>query len=185
MRTLALVSLALATALVAPGCSTAIKEGAGLALGAKGTYLSTRPLAAAQESRPLGAYRRFELGTITDDIGGKAPAALLGHLPEAFAEQIRSKKLPNDPTGKTLVLRGRIIHYESSDMLGIATGPLEEVIVRAEMVDKETGAVLAEANCICRTTARVNVGVKSKAQGLAKAIVGWIDNRYPKDQRVD
>jgi len=185
MRHLVLLSVLATATFFVGGCSRAIGEGAGLVLGAKGTYIPTQPLAASKEARPLGAYRRFELGPITDGIGGKVPAGLLGYLPAELDSQLRSKKLPNDPAGKTLVLRGEIIHYESADLVGIALGPLEQVIVRMEMVDKETGSVLAVANCVGRTKEGVNLGVKSKAQGLAKAIAGWIDNRYPQDQRVD
>jgi len=181
---LTLVVLA-AAAILAPGCGTAIKETVGLATGAKGTYLAIQPISADKEDRPLGPYERFELGPLVDDIGGKVPAELLQRLPAEFDLKLKDKKLPNKPAGKTLLIRGKIIHYESSGMVGIALGPLEQVIVRTEFVDKDSGKVLAVANCIGRTTERVNVGVKEKAQGLAKALAGWIDARYPKDKRTN
>ena len=185
MTKLAPLGLLVAVAtLAAPGCtSTILKEGAGVALGAKGTYMPIQPLAPDKASQPLGVYKRFELGPVTDGIGGKVPADFVGFLPDEFAEEIKKAKLPDEPAGKTLIIRGTIIHYESAGTLGFALGPLEEVIVLTEFVDKDTGAVLGKGNCIGRTTARVNAGVKKKAQGLAKAFVKWIDSRFPDDQK--
>ena len=173
----------LALTLTATGCMTVVKEGAGLAMGAKGTYMPIKPIAADKDARPLGVYRRFELGAITDEIGGKSPPRLLTLLPGALQEQLRKAKLPNDAAGKTLVIRGKIIHYESASTLGFAIGPLEEVIVLTEFVDKDTKRVLGTANCIGRTTARVNTGVDEKADGLAKAFVKWIESRFPEDKK--
>ena len=175
-----LVVLALAAAMMAPGCTgTIIKETVGVARGAKGTFMPIQPVALDKKARPLGAYERFEIGRITDDIGGKTPGNFLALLPKAFEKQIDKAKLPNKPGGKTAVFQGKIIHYESSGTLGFALGPLEEVIVRAELVDKDSGKVLGVANCIGRTTERVNVGVDEKADGLAKAFVKWLEARVP------
>jgi hypothetical protein len=183
-RSMAFLLAAIAAASTAPGCTgTIIREGGGVVLGAKGSYMPIQPIAADKEARPLGVYERFELGEIVDDIGGRAPADFLAHLPAAFREQIEAKKLPDRPGGKTMLVRGRIVHYETSSMLGFALGPLEEVVVRTEFVDKSSGKVLGVANCIGRTKAAVNAGAKKKAEGLAKALAGWIDARYPKEGR--
>ena len=177
------VVLVLAAGLAAPGCAgTIIKETVGVARGAKGTFMPIQPIAADKDARPLGVYKRFEIGPVTDDIGGKTPENFLSLMPKAFEEQLAKAKLPNEPGGKTLLIRGKIIHYESSGTLGFALGPLEEVIVRTEFVDKDSGQVLGLANCIGRTTERVNVGVDQKAEGLAKAFVKWIEARYPKKE---
>jgi len=164
------------------GCSTAIKEGVGVARGAKGTYTPLQPLAAEEEARPLGEYTRFELGTIEDDFGGQTPSEFFPLLQEAFTKQLEDSRLPNEAGGKTLLIRGKILHYESEGMVGVAIGPLEEVVCRTELVDKSTGRVLATGNCIGRTTERVNLGVQKKADGLAKAFIAWIENRYPEEE---
>ena len=39
---------------------------------------------------------------------------------------------------------------------------------------------IAEANCVGRSTSSSTYGVKSRAQGLAKAIVNWLASVYPK-----
>ena len=158
------------------GCSQAIKEGVGVARGAKGIYMPISPLAVS----PLGQYTRFELGKFEDGIGGKVPRELLAYLPEKFKEQLAENELPNNPGGKTLLARGTILHYEDENIIGMLIGPLEEVVARVELVDKDSGKVLGVANCIGRTTTRVNKGVEKKADGLAKAIVGWIASYYPK-----
>ena len=111
------------------------------------------------------------------------PPDLWADLRTAFAEELAEKGLPNDSSGKTLLIRGRIVHYEGDGILGLALSPLEEVVARIELVDKDSGNVLGVANCIGRTTASVNTGVEKKAQGLAKAIVSWLDKRYPETHR--
>ncbi|HUS92363.1 MAG TPA: hypothetical protein VM695_10960 [Phycisphaerae bacterium] len=183
MRKVVPFALLTAALLAAPGCTTALKEVAGTALGAKGTFTPIQPLAAGKDERPLGQYERFELGPIQDGIGGNVPGSFFTYLPAEFAEQLRGKKLPDRPGGKTLEVRGTITHYEASGTLGVVLGPLEEIIVRTQLVDKDTGSVLGEANCVGRTTERVNMGIKQKAEGFAKAVVGWIDSRYPKEGR--
>ena len=187
MRTglLLCIVVMLTVAFLLPGCSTAAKEAVGVVTGPKGIYAPIKAVSANEEARPLGQYKRFELGRITDDVGGGVPASLLSHLRQAFPEEIAKAKLPNEPGGKTLVIRGRILHYEDSDTLAMVTGPLEEVIARLEMVDRDSGQVLGVANCIGRTTTRTTVGVANKGRGLARAIVSWIDKRYPEEGRPE
>lgn len=170
-------------AAASPGCiGRAIKEGIGVATGAKGTYVELKPLAADEEGRPLGAYKRFELD-MKDDFGDRTPPELWDRLPLAVAEKLQDKKIANQPSGKTLLIRITVLHYENASLVGVALGPLEEVVARVELVDKDTGNVLGVANCIGRTKETVNQGVSKKAQGLAKAIAAWIDKRYPKEGR--
>jgi len=179
-RTIGWLLVALVLASASAGCvSRGIKEAVGVARGAKGIYAPIQPVAQSKEARPLGDYTRFELGKFTDDMDGKSPASLLGDLRVAFDQTVQGSDLPNRAGGKTLLVRGRILHYENADMVGQALGPLEEVVARVQLVDKDSGNVLGEANCIGRTTESVNTGVEKKAQGLAKAIVDWIVSRYP------
>ena len=160
------------------GCSRAIGEAAELALGPKGIYV---PLLSpgGEGAWPLAGYTRFELEPFTDDFGGRTPAELLRRLPEKFQEELAEAKLPNQPGGKTLVIRGSVRHYESSNLVGMALGPIEEVIARVELLDKDSGKVIARANCVGRTTKAVGKGVSKKTEGLAKAIVSWIKTYYP------
>ncbi|MCK4603048.1 MAG: hypothetical protein KAU28_11315 [Phycisphaerae bacterium] len=184
-RTAVIVIVAITAILAVQGCTRAIKETVGMARGAKGLYTPIQPVDPVKEARPLGEYTRFELGEITDDFGGKVPADLFRLLPMEFEEALAEKKLPNEPGGKTLLIRGTILHYEDACMVGTVLGPLEEVIARLELVDKDSGKVIGKGNCIGRTTETVNQGVDKKAEGLAKAIANWIDARYPKEGREE
>jgi len=183
MRKVTIAITLLAAGIVAAGCSTAIKESAGLALGAKG---SVTPLqgAISEDASLLSAYDNFELGAFSGDMNGKVPAELFNLLPEAFMNAVLDRKLPVGGS-KTLVARGKVLHYEDSSTVGMALGPVEFVVARVEFVDKSSGSVLGVANCVGRTTARVNLGVAKKAQGLARAIVKWIDARYPSEGRSE
>ena len=175
-----------ACAVLTQGClGRAITEGVGTVRGAKGTYAPIKPLSQIKNEPVLAAYTNFELGPIVDDIGGKTPAEFWGFLPKEFYKAMWKKKLPMQAGGKTLVIRGRVVHYESAGTLGMAIGPLEEVIVRTELVDASTGQVLAVGNCIGRTEETVNSGVEKKAEGLAKAFAAWIDAHYPKTGREE
>lgn len=166
------------------GCFTVVKEGVGVARGAKGTVTVRQAIAADEQARPLGVYERFEL-RITDATDGKTPAQLLARLPEEFSKQLTGKKIPNARSGKTLLINAEILHYEDSSAVGLALGPLEFVVAKVEFVDESSKRRIGLANCVGRTTERVNLGVAKKAEGLAKAIVNWIDENYPQDKRVE
>jgi len=174
--------LILSGVFAAQGCGTAAGELIGAARGGSGTFTELSRVGGEGE-RPLGAYKRFELEQIEDDFANKVPPRLWGLLPGEFDKALKSKKLPNEPGGKALLVQGKVLHYEDSSTLGILLGDVEEVVARIELVDKDTGNVLGVANCVGRTKHRTNRGVGTKAEGLAEAIVGWIDSRYPKEGR--
>jgi hypothetical protein len=186
MKTWTIVAaLAVALTLSAGGCTRGIKEAVGVVRGAKGSLTVLDPISADAQARPLGAYQRFELAGFADDMSGKVPGDLFKFLPEAFDAALAEKKIPNATSGKTLLIRGKVVHYEDSSTVGMALGPLEFVVARVEFMDKGSGRAVGVANCVGLTTESVNVGVAKKAQGLAKAIVKWIDKRYPEDQRIE
>ncbi len=174
-RAILMVSLVGLTALIG-GCGTAIGEGAALAMGASGS-----PTPLQEVSTNLGVYRRFELGAITDDMGGKVPRELFILLPGAFAKELEEEKIPNSSSGKTLLIQGKILHYQSASSTAVATAGTEFVVARIELVDKDSGQVLGVANCAGWTSKRVTLGIPEKAQGLARAIVKWIDQHYPQE----
>ena len=161
------------------GCGRAVGEAAEFALGPKGIYVPLVLPPSGEGPWPLAGYTRFELGSFTDDFGGRTPAELFRLLPAKFQEELAKAKLPNQPGGKTLVIRGSVYHYESSNIVGMALGPLEQVIARVELIDRDSGEVIAQANCVGRTTKAVGKGVSKKTEGLAKAIVSWIKAYYP------
>jgi hypothetical protein len=170
-RTLFLACLGLG---VLPGClGRAISETAGKIEGPKGNYSTV-----ARLNTSLAGYTRFEVGTVRDDTGGHMPAELPGMLPEKVQAELARRGLPDDPGGRTAVIRCSILHYEDSTLFANVFGPLEEVIARVELVDKPSGRVLGSANCVGRTRETVNLGVEKKAEGLAVGIAKYIADNY-------
>ena len=183
MKSTIVVSVLLVALGSLAGCaSRAIKEGLGVALGAKGQYAQIQSLPSNETA--LAEYRNFELGDFTDATGGRAPRQLWTLLPTAFDQELADKRLPREAGGKTLVARGKIIYYEDSNLMGNVFGPFEEVIALVELVDKSSGRVLASSHCVGRTDQTVNRGVQKKAEGLAKGIVAWLDKHYPQANRT-
>jgi hypothetical protein len=160
---------------VLPGCvGRLVSEGLGEIKGPKGIFYPVTASREMSSPAPLADYTRFKVGPITDDFGGRVPPDLMLYLPGKVEEDLAKEYIPNDRGGKTLVIRGRIVHYEEEGAWGYAFGHFEEAVARLEMVDDATGKVLATANCIGRTTETVNRGTEKKAEGLAQAIVAWI-----------
>ena len=173
--TLGLLLLAL---VACGGCMRAAGETLGVVTGAKGEYVQLEPL-----QGELIGYTAFQLEPFKDSFGGKTPFEVQQALPAQFAKQLAEKKVPNHPGGKTLIIRGEFLHYESASLVENVGTPLEEVIARVKLIDKGTGAVVGEANCVGRTTTTTGRGPEKKAEGLAKAIVAWIDKYFPKDAK--
>jgi len=179
MRRAPLGSLMVLGMLAAPGClGRAVKETAGLALGAKGLYTVT------QDSQPLTAYGTYEVGVFKDEFSAKTPPELFSLLPGEIEKRVaQSRKITGAGGAKAAVIRGEVVYYESGALLGQAFGPMEEVVARVELVDKATGQVIAKAVCVGRSEASTTAGVRTKAEGLAKGIIDWIESRYPKGER--
>ncbi len=180
MRNLAIGLVFAALLSTGSGCvGRAISEGLGKVTGAKGITIVIDPLSQRSRDIALVEYTRFELAPFTDEFG-KTPSALLPLLKDRFERQLAARKIANTG-GKTLLIRGKIIHYEDATRaVSQVFGPFEEVVARVELVDKSSGKVLGVANCIGRSRETVNQGVEKKADGLAEAIVSWIAAHYPK-----
>jgi len=73
-----------------------------------------------------------------------------------------------------LTLSAEIIHYETAGVVDTAIGPLAEVIVRAKLVDAQTGEVVAQANLIGRSKATMSSGAKDLSAGVGKALDKWL-----------
>jgi hypothetical protein len=167
------------------GCGRAISEGLGEVRGASGIVMPIEPPSTTVNPNQLAEYRCFVLGEIRDDVGGRLSREFLPLLRSEFRDRLAAKKLPTQAGGKTLLIRGQIIHYEDVGTIGNVISPLEEVICRTEFVDQSSNRVVAVVNCIGRTNTSLNRGVKTKAEGLAKAFVSWIDKRYPRAGRPE
>lgn len=171
MKQIRIVALLLATVFLTSGCVSRIfKESFGAYTGPKGVY--------AQDDRmnSLVGYGTFEVGTFSNDSGGRAPAEFFTMLPGYIRTKlVADEKMPlTGMGGKTAVISGEVLYYEKAGAMGQLFGPFEEAILEVTITDKATGAKLGRATCIGRSTESVNQGVDKKAEGAAKAIVDWI-----------
>ncbi len=160
------------------GCSTLIKEGVKAGMGGRGAVASLQSPTSASGMPPLAEYENFELGDLKEDFGGMVPSEFYEKIPGHFQREVVDANLPVNPGGKTAVIRGTIIHYEGKDLVGTIVSPLDQVIVRAEMVDQQTGAILGRANLVGRTTSRTRRGPNIVAEGYARACVQWFSENY-------
>mgnify|MGYP006969413584 CR=1 FL=1 len=168
---LALLVLALSSI----GCvGRAVNEGVGLATGPKGLFMQIEPV-----ERSLDEYVAIELERLQDDTGGRIPEEFWEELGKAFGDELEARGLPaQGRTAPHLRVRGWIMHVETNSLTGLVLGDFEEVIMRAELVDAQTGDVLGRANLIGRSDDSVNRGIRKKAQGAARALAAWIDAYY-------
>lgn len=150
-----------------------VGEGAEGAMGAKGEYWEEHPVSGGKSAKPLREYQNFELGKVTNDYGRNVPGDFMSKFPADFKKALKHSGLPTDANGKTLLFNVRIIHYEKADMSDNVLGPMEQVVASVELVDKDTGAVVASGNAIGRTGKTVGLGAGAKAEGLSKALIKW------------
>ncbi|MDM8009285.1 MAG: hypothetical protein QUV05_24350 [Phycisphaerae bacterium] len=180
IRVMTMVAVVIAAAF-SQGCVERLAgEGMEAAMGPKAAYFEEKPLAAEKDHKALEAYKRFELGEVKNMTGKFMPPAFMTYLPAQFNAQLAKSDLPKEASGKTLAFRLSVIHYEAASTMDSAFGPFEEVVARVELVDKDTGQVIGQGVAISRSEKSVNLGPEKKAQGLAKALIKWASDYYPK-----
>ncbi len=178
------ILLAVAVSVVCSGClGRMVGEGAEKTLGPKGAYWEEKSLAYSKKEKVLAPYTNFVLGQVKNDFGRNVPREFFSLFPREFEKALEKSKLPDTPTGKTLVVNVTVIHYETADETDNVLGPLEQVVAKVQLVDKATNKVMAYGNVIGRTGKTVGLGVDWKARGLAKGIVKWISDYYPRKHK--
>lgn len=184
MKTRNMVWVVLVAAMVfSGGCvSRAIKEGVGVAAGAKGSF-SESPSMGYEGARPLAGYQDFQVGRVEDGFKGRTPRLLIGSLPLKIREELRKEALPAGRGGKTCVINVNVLYYEQAGSMGQVFGPLEEVVAEVQLVDKSSDRVIGSAICVGRSDSTTTQGVEKKVEGLAKGIVKWIKSRYPETRK--
>ena len=134
-------------------------------------------------SGSLDGYTNFEMERFTDKTHGNVPAAFWTMLPEAFDKLAYADGLPQQAGGKTVIIRGSVIYYETGVLTDQVFGPLEEAVAYVELIDKETGRSLGKITAVGRTTKTIPMGPETKAGGLSKTIIKWINASYPEAMR--
>jgi hypothetical protein len=106
-------------------------------------------------SEPLGAFARFELAPLSideayagHDANQKAKGVLHGHLITGVGAWVDARNAQAPAAGRTLVIEPRIdaIRFVSGGarMWGGALAGSSRVLLKLRLVDKQTGAVIAE-----------------------------------------
>lgn len=165
-------TLLLGTLLAAAGgCVTRIAgEAVGAVAGASGKYVSIQPLSMSAMSR----YDMLKIEPLTSHLGHILPPGFSSQFETDLRTRLKEAKLLTGGTGRQLVLKGEIVHYEEDSLTDQAIGPLQEVIARLTLSDAQTGEVLGVANVIGRAKSSSAGGAGRLAEGLSKGVVKWL-----------
>ena len=170
-----LAVVVVATMLLATGCGTIIGEGVGLVRGGQGTFIPMSPLLA--DPYLLASYSHFRIGTMNDETG-LVPPAFFDYASMQLQAELAEEGLGAN-VGQTCIIEGDVVHFETEGTVAIILGPMEEIVVKARLVDADTGQVLALARCVGRIDTRLNKGIEKVAEGLGKAFAAWIVANHP------
>ncbi len=162
----AVIALFICTANV--GCvSRAIREGAGAVRGASGKVIELHTPSS------LANYRGLTVESIKVAQGLRVPDDLVTLVRQSYADA--GKDLVLAPAGSpALEVSGEIIHYETGGTVSKAIGPLQEIIVRTQLIDAGSKQFLGEANLVGRSKALTSGGAHSLAEGAGKALAKWL-----------
>ncbi len=168
------VALFICTANV--GCmSRAIREGAGAVTGASGKVVELHTPSS------LANYRGLTVESITVAKGLQVPGDIVTLVRQSYAEACEDLVLT--PGGSpALAVSGEIIHYETGGTISKAIGPLQEIIVRSQLIDAGSKQFLGEANLIGRSKALTSGGSHNLAEGAGKALAKWLENSGVKEK---
>jgi hypothetical protein len=172
-----LLTLLLATAFCSGCGTTAIRQAIYTAKGPQGSFLVI-----SARVHDLPRYRALEVARFANNLPDSVPNYLVDAVQDdAVNEMAQSgyfesvKAVPALAEGKTgvptLVLRGIIIDITSDRIPGeklISSG--NHLIAVVEVVDKQTGAVLAKANVRGEVKSVVDTGETSLAEGMARGV---------------
>ncbi len=150
------------------GCvSRAIREGAGAVTGAAGQVVELHTPSS------LANYRGLTVESITVAKGLRVPSDIVELVRQGYASAAEDLVLA--PGGApALAVSGEIIHYETGGAVSKAIGPLQEIVVRTQLIDAGTKQFLGEANIIGRSKALTSGGARNLAEGAGKALSKWL-----------
>ena len=88
----------------------------------------------------------------------------------------------DDSEGPTLIVRGTIIHYQTSGGLSSILSSYSQLICRIKLIDGQTGEVIGDANCVGYSKAVARSGLEELAEGVAEALEKWLTTE-PKEKK--
>ena len=166
----------------------------------KGSSGKTVLIEGSPEQVSMLAYRygSYRVEPFANDVGDICPQAFIDQLQIMIERQLRYKSRSikdkikrkkkeqmgpffTGPLNKTLIIKGRVIQYDISDIIDRAASPLDEAICRVKIIDADTGNILAEGNCTGRAKSSVRTGAKELADGVAKAVKKMLKPRKQKN----
>ena len=160
------VALFICTANV--GCmGRLIREGAGAAMGASGKVVELHT------PSNLANYRGLTIESITVAPGLKVPGDIMTLVHQGYSDALQDLVLTTGGS-PALAVSGEIIHYETGGTVSKAIGPLQEIIVRTQLIDAGSKQFLGEANLIGRSKALTSGGSHNLAEGAGKALTEWL-----------
>jgi len=142
-------------------------EGMGSAKGASGKVVDSG------SRQDLSQYKSLKIESITVAQGLHSPAGMSERIHADLVAVADERGLRSGGT-PGLRLSGEIIHYETGSKTDTVLGPLEEVVVRARLMDAQNGNVVGETNLIGRSKATSSSGDKNLSAGVGKALDEWL-----------
>ncbi len=154
--------------------------------GAKGASGRARPIQSVTVN--LADYDGFVVEPFSDGMEGQGNMAFLSVVQHKVGEQITKKTYLSPGGTKTLQISGTLIQYDPGTTTEKIAGPMEEAICLVKLIDRASGKVLGTANCTGRAKSSVRKGPEELAEGMGKAIAGWIvenDSRGARPEEKD
>lgn len=164
------------------GCTTLVKQTYYTATGAEGKFYELK----AVSPSALAEYRAIRMEPFTSSLGDHVPREVIEEINYRTPRTIREEALFNTE-GKTLLIRGTIIHYTgrsgSKAALQSLVGSGEQCVCRVELLDAQDGTVLGEAVCWGAVKSALRRGYSEFGEGVARGISKWLEKRLPEHIR--
>jgi hypothetical protein len=156
---------------------TAAKQAYYTAAGPQGSYL----LIAATNTEALSRYKALEVARFANEVPGAVGQALVTGVQDYAVKEMEKSKYfesvravqefaKGTPKTPTLVLRGVILDITSDRIPGQKLLDANYLVAVAEVVDKETGSVVAKGNVRGVVKSVAETGETPLAEGMAKGI---------------
>ena len=178
-KTIVVLTLTLLALSVLPGCGRGVKEGLYAVTGASGKVQVISGNKDAINDL-ANQYGNVTIESFGNSAHPDVPYQFFTKLQDKLAEEPKYRKDPSGddpgvpfftgPAHRTIVIRGDLIHYESAELMDMATGPLEQAICRVRLYDAASNQPLGEANCSGQAKSSVRKGPEELAHGVAKAV---------------
>ncbi len=125
-------------------------------------------------------YKYVKIERFGNTVNGILPAGTISILYASCVDELLNDHAPfklardNPPANQTLIIRGRIIHYNPAGGLSAVLGKFSQLICRIELVDGATSKVIGQANCIGFSKAILRAGTEELSKEVAHSLRKWL-----------